>query len=315
MRLMRNPRTTHHEHWTGEMSRAGALRLGTLALLWGSSFLFIKVSLDGLSPIQIVLVRMCTGALVLGLFVAVAGEALPRRPAVWAHVAVAAIVANLIPYFLFAWGEQRVDSAVAGTLNATTPLFTMALALTSRTEPLRTHHATGLTVGFLGALLIIAPWGETGGSARGALACLAAAISYAVSYVYMHRYLTGRGHSPLALATAQITAGALMIAAAAPFIAHQGVHLTTPVVAGVLALGALGTGLAYILNYRLIQDQGATIASSVTYLLPIVAVILGAIILGEPITWTLAAGTATVLIGIAISNAGPRSAQTAADTQ
>jgi drug/metabolite transporter (DMT)-like permease len=291
------------------MTRAGALRLGTLALLWGSSFLFIKVSLDGLSPIQIVLARMCTGALVLGAFLVVAGDALPRQPAVWAHIAVAAIVANLIPYFLFAWGEQHVDSAIAGTLNATTPLFTMALALTTRTEPLRTHRAIGLALGFLGALLIIAPWHETSGSARGALACLAAAISYAVSYIYMHRYLIGRGHSPLALATAQITAGALMVAVAAPFVARQDVQLTAPVVASALALGALGTGLAYILNYRLIQDEGATTASSVTYLLPIVAVILGAILLGERITWTLVAGTATVLAGIAISGTGPRAPQ------
>lgn len=285
------------------MSRTSALRLGALAMLWGSSFLFIKVSLDGLSPIQIVLARMCAGALVLCAFLAIRREGLPRQPGVWAHIAVAALVANLVPYFLFAWGEQRVDSAVAGTLNATTPLFTVALALSTRTEATITAtRVAGLALGFVGAVLIVAPWGNLSGSATGALACLAAAASYGISFVYMHRYLIGRALSPLTLAAAQITAGALILAAAAPLLARQAVHLTTPVVASVLALGVLGTGVAYILNYRLIQDEGATTASTVTYLLPIVAVVLGAIVLGEPITWNLFAGTAMVLAGVALSD-------------
>src|SRR5437764_8412633 len=102
------------------MSRASAIRLALLACLWGSSFLFIKVALDGLSPVQIVLARMTAGALVLLAIVALRRERLPRDPPTWARIAVAAITANLIPYFLFGWGEQRVDSAIAGTLNSTT---------------------------------------------------------------------------------------------------------------------------------------------------------------------------------------------------
>lgn len=293
------------------MSRASMLRLGALALLWGSSFLFIKVSLDGLSPIQVVLARMCAGALVLGAFLAISREALPRRGAVWVHIAVAALIANIVPYFLFAWGEQRIDSTVAGTLNATTPLFTAVLAIGTHTEAtISTLRAAGLVLGFVGAVLIVAPWQNFSGTATGALACLAAAASYGVSYVYMRRYLIGRALSPLALATAQITAGALMLAAASPLLARQHVELTAPVVASVLALGGLGTGLAYVLNYRLIQDEGATTASTVTYLLPIVAVILGAIVLAEPITWHLFAGAAMVLAGVALSDkrlVGPQS--------
>jgi drug/metabolite transporter (DMT)-like permease len=284
------------------MSRASALRLAALACLWGSNFLLIKVSLDGLSPIQIVLARMATGALVLLAFVALRGEALPREPRTWGHIAVAAIIANLIPYFLFGWGEQRVDSAVAGTLNATTPLFTVALAVATATEAsLNRRRAGGLLLGFLGAVLIISPWRDFSGTAAGALACLAAAFSYAVSYVYMRRYLTGRGTSPIVLATSQLTAGALMLVLAAPLVARQAVDLQLDVVASVLALGTLGTGLAYMLNYRLIHDEGATSASTVTYLLPIVAVILGAAVLGEAITWNLFAGTAIVLAGVALS--------------
>jgi drug/metabolite transporter (DMT)-like permease len=285
------------------MSRASAIRLALLALLWGSSFLFIKVALDGLSPIQIVLARMTAGAVVLLAIVAARHDQLPRIPTTWAHIAVAAVIANLIPYFLFGWGEQRVDSSVAGTLNATTPLFTLAIAFATRTEPTITRErVVGFLLGFFGAVLIVAPWNSTGSSAEGALACLAAALSYGISYVYMRRYLTNRGTTPIALAAAQISVGALMLIITAPVLADQAVDLQLDVVASVLALGALGTGLAYLLNYQLIHDEGATTASTVTYLLPIVAVILGAIVLGEPITWNLFAGTAIVLTGVAASD-------------
>jgi drug/metabolite transporter (DMT)-like permease len=284
------------------MSRASPLRLALLALLWGASFLFIKVSLEGLSPIQIVLTRMTAGALVLLGIVAIRHEQLPRTPTTWAHIAVAALVGNLIPYWLFGWGEERVDSSIAGALNATTPLFTLAIAYGTRTETgLTAQRVAGFLLGFTGAILIIAPWESQGGSTAGALACLAAAACYGVSFVYMRRFLTGRGTTPVALAAAQITVGALILILTAPALATQDVDLQLDVVASVLALGALGTGLAYLLNYRLIQDEGATTASTVTYLLPIVAIILGAIILSEPITWNLFAGTAIVLAGIALS--------------
>ena len=285
------------------MSRGSAIRLALLACLWGSSFLYIKVALEGLSPTQIVLVRMTAGALVLLAIVGVRRERLPRDPAMWIHIAIAAVVANLIPYFLFGWGEQRVDSAIAGTLNSTTPLFTLAIAFATRTERAITRErAVGFLLGFLGAVVIVAPWDSAGGSTAGALACLGAALCYGISFVYMRRYLTGRGTSPIALAAAQITVGALMLLVAAPVVAGQPTDLQPDVVASVLALGALGTGLAYLLNYRLIQDEGATTASTVTYLLPIIAVVLGAIVLGEPITWSLFVGTFVVLAGVALSD-------------
>src|SRR4051812_4393810 len=137
------------------MSRASAIRLALLACLWGSSFLFIKVALDGLSPTQIVLAPMTTGALVLVAVVPSRHEQLPRRRATWAHTAAAAVVANLIPYFLSGWGEHRVASAVAGTLNATTPLFPLAIAYATGTEAtIPRQRVAGFLLGFLGAVLI-----------------------------------------------------------------------------------------------------------------------------------------------------------------
>jgi drug/metabolite transporter (DMT)-like permease len=190
------------------MSRASAIRLALLACLWGSSFLFIKVALEGLGPMQIVLARMLGGALVLLGIVGVRHERLPREPGTWAHIAVASLVGNLIPYFVFGWGEQRVDSAVAGTLNATTPLFTLVIAFATGTEATVTRErVAGFVIGFLGAVLIVGPWDTASTSLAGAIACLVAAASYGVSYVYMRRYLTGRGTTPIALAASQISIG------------------------------------------------------------------------------------------------------------
>ena len=178
------------------MRRASAIRLALLACLWGASFLFIKVALRGLSPVQIVLGRLALGAAVLLIVVALRREPLPRSPIVWWHLAVAAVVANIVPYFLFGWGEQRTSSALAGVLNATTPLFTLVFALATRTEPRTTAvRLAGLLLGFVGALTVLAPWqvGSGQGSLSGQAACLLAAACYGVAFVYMRRFLTGRG--------------------------------------------------------------------------------------------------------------------------
>jgi drug/metabolite transporter (DMT)-like permease len=292
------------------MRRASIFRLSVLALLWGSSFLFIKVGIEGVTPLQLVLARLALGALVLLAFVVARRESLPRDATLWRHLAVAAIVGNIVPYFLFGWGEQRVASAVAGSLNATTPLFTLVIARVTGTErSIGGQRAIGLLIGFLGVVTTLAPW-QTGALTHagiGQLACLLAAASYGISYVYMRRFITGRGFPALALAASQLTAATVLLAITAPVTARDVVDLTAPVVGSILALGVLGTGIAYILNYRLIADEGATSASTVTYLLPIVAVILGIVVLGEPLAWTLFAGTALVLLGIAVSEGRLRS--------
>ncbi len=141
------------------MASPSLARLVLLALLWGSSFLWIKLALDGLSPVQLVLVRLALGAAVLAVIVRIRRLRLPRDRTTWIHLTIAALVANAIPYLLFAIGEQTVSSSLAGALNATTPLWTLGIGLAARTErqvtPLR---VLGLLVGFTGALVILAPW-------------------------------------------------------------------------------------------------------------------------------------------------------------
>jgi drug/metabolite transporter (DMT)-like permease len=179
------------------MAPRSLVRLALLALLWGSSFLWIKLALDGLSPVQLVLVRLALGAAVLVAVVRLRRLRLPHDRTTWLHLTVAALVANAIPYLLFAIGEQTVSSSLAGALNATTPLWTLGIGLAARTErQVTARRLVGLLVGFSGALVILAPWNAPNpGAIGGALACLGAAASYGLSYVYMGRQLAGRAAS------------------------------------------------------------------------------------------------------------------------
>lgn len=291
------------------MRRASILRLGLLALIWGSSFLFIKVGLQGLGPVQIVLARLFFGAVVLAGVLLVRGTRFPRTPVTWGHLAVAAVFGNILPYFSFAWAEQYVASNVAGVLNATTPLFTMVLALAATSERRASPaRVLGLIVGFAGVVVILAPWEllTAGGSWQGQLACLAAAFSYGISYIYISRFLTGRGLSSPVLAAGQLAAATVLLGVTAPLTATAPIDPSWAVAGSMAALGVLGTGVAYLLLYRLIGDEGPTAASTVTYLIPIVAVFLGVVGLGEPLTWNLAAGTAVILAGVALTNRAPR---------
>ncbi len=298
------------------MSRATAARLAVLALVWGSSFLLIKLALEGLTPIQVVLGRLVAGAGVLGVIVRLRRQPLPRTAALWGHLALMGIVANIVPFFLFAWGEQRISSGLAGVLNGTTPLFTLAIAMGALPEErLSAQRAGGLLLGFAGVVLVVGPGlgpeGADGllGSVPGQLACLAAAACYGVAFVYTRRFLAGSGFPPLALSACQLGAASAMLAVLAPVVARTPVQLTLSVVASVAVLGAVGTGLAYLLFYRLIGDAGATTVSMVTYLIPVVAVILGIIVLGEPLTWNVFAGAAVVIVGVALAEGRLRPAR------
>jgi drug/metabolite transporter (DMT)-like permease len=285
------------------MSWPSLVRLGALALLWGSGFLWLKLALHGLNPLQIVLGRLVAGAAVMLTVVAVGRQSLPRTPAPWVHLGVMAVVANIAPYFFFGWGVERIPSGLAGVLNATTPLFTLALALAMRSERLSAVRLAGLLLGFAGVVVLAAPWRTTalGSPLAGVGACLLGAACYAASYVYARRFLTGRDVSALVLSTGQMTAGAVLLVLTAPVVTRDPVTLTPTVLASVLVLGVLGTGVAYVLNYQLISDEGAVAASTVTYLIPVVAVALGVLILNEPLTWNLLVGAAIVLVGVAVS--------------
>lgn len=285
------------------LNRASVLRLLLLACIWGMSFLFIKVSLEGMAPTQLVLARIALGMTALLAIVAVRGDRLPREPAVWGHLAVLGLLANLIPFSGFAWGEQHIASGLAGIYNASTPLFTLLVAMAALPEERPTRDRTvGLVLGFLGVLVVLAPWRGVGsGALAGQLACLVAAACYGVAITYTRKYLSPRGYAPLVLAAAQLMCATATLAVLVPLWATGPVRLAPRVVASILALGAFGTGIAYLLFYRLIAEVGATAASTVTYLAPLVAVAVGVAVLGETVAWNDFVGAGVVLLGVAVA--------------
>lgn len=283
------------------MTHSALPRIALLALIWGSAFLWIKLADRGFSPVEVTLARLALGAAVLFVIVRVRREAIPRSGWLRAQIAVAALLANAAPYLLFAVAEQTVDSSMAGIINATTPLWTVVLALAVRHQKSVTRwQAAGLIAGFAGAVLIFTPWHTAGGLfSAGGLECLAASVSYAVSYIYMDRYLARRGIGAVVLSACQLAAAAVMLAIALGVSGVQTPHVTAESVAAIAVLGVIGTGFAYVLNYQIITSEGATVASTVTYLLPVVAIVLGVVVLGESITVTTLAGIALVLAGVA----------------
>ncbi|WP_079078693.1 DMT family transporter [Streptomyces sp. DSM 15324] len=293
------------------MPLASTLRMAALALFWGSGFLWIKLALThGLTPVQITIARCALGTAVLLLLARRSGQRLPRGRTTWLHLVVAALFCNALPFALFALGEQRVDSGLAGVLNATTPLWSLLVGLTLGTDrgahPLR---LAGLVLGFAGTVLIFAPWQQEGLFGGPALALLAAAASYAVAFAYMARHLAVR-EAPLAMSAAQLLTATAWTTLALP---AAGPLRPDPVgLLAVTALGVLGTGLTFYLNYRLIADEGATAAATVGYLLPVVSVALGALVLDEHLGARTLAGMTVVLVGVALTRGrgtAPRAAE------
>jgi drug/metabolite transporter (DMT)-like permease len=271
-------------------------------VLWGSGFLFVKLALRGLSPSQVVLGQLALGALVLLITLAIRRQSLPHASREWAYLAGMAVLANIAPYLLFSWSEQRISSGLAGVLSGTTPLLTLLLARAFGVGRLTPPRVLGLALGLAGVVLLAAPWhGSRAVSLAGVLAALGAAACFAGSYVYARLLLTNRGMEPLVLAAAQLTLGAVLLGVAVPWIGRQPITLSTSVVFSVVALGVLSTGIAYVLNYRLIQDEGPTAASMTNYLTPVVAVLLGIAFVDERLTWNLIIGTAMILIGLWIA--------------
>jgi drug/metabolite transporter (DMT)-like permease len=289
------------------MNLAGLLRVAALALIWGTGFLFIKISLRGFTPVQLTFARLALGALVLAAVLVATRLRLPRDRRMWLHLTLAALFANALPYTLFGVAEQQVDSNLAGAINATTPLWTLLFAaLLRQADRLRPLQWVGMILGFAGALLILSPWRAESAPLGGVLACLAASASYGISYVYMGRYLTGRGSPPIVLSAAQLIAASGLLLLATPLGGLTDPTWRPDAVIALLTLGIIGTGLAYVLNYRIITDDGPILASTVTYLLPVVAVIAGLLVLDEPIGIQLVSGVLVVLAGVALTRSNPR---------
>jgi drug/metabolite transporter (DMT)-like permease len=275
-------------------------RLFLLAFIWGWSFLLIKVILEGAPPTFLAWGRIACGLAVLGVAMRRRGERLPERR-YWGHLLVLGLAMSVLPFMLIAWGEEHISSALASVLNACTPLFAAGFAAGLLGERLRPSQLVGVAIGFLGVAVVAGVGGGdlAGSSLLGSVAVVLASAGYGFGFAYANRFTVGL--SALQLSLGQLLAGTLVLApVAAVDVAAGRVALGPRAALCLLLLGALGTGYAYLLNYRTLQESGATVASLVTYLVPLVAVAAGILVLGEPFSLRLVLGGLIVVLGVAL---------------
>ena len=281
-----------------------AIQFVLTGIIWGSSFLFMKVALGGLSPAQVAWSRLILGALTLGLFVALRHETLPRSLKLWAHMTVLAVSFCVVPFLLFSWAQQHVTSGLASIYNATTPIMTAVMAgLLFRVERLKLVQIAGIVVGILGVMIIIAPWQglDLNQSLVAQFAILGATACYGFSLAYMRKFVANSGMSALVFSFLNIGIAAAIMAVLTPLIALTPVALDPWIVGSVILLGCLGTGVAYIWNQNTLRAWGPTRASTVTYITPVVGVALGILILGEGLSWNEPVGAVVVFLGILLA--------------
>ena len=280
------------------MTRAWLPGFLALGIVWGASFLFIELALESFTPLGIAFLRGALGALSLLILISFLRQRLPTNLRHWFHIAVVALLLNTTPGFLFAFGQQYVSSSIAGILNATTPMMTLlVIALAFRDQKPTLNQNLGILLGFLGVVAVGAGGGELSvESPWGVVLLLVATLCYGIAMPYAKRFVSPLPYSPYVLATAQVTASAVIAAIPAIMTGITYAPITVNAAWGIAALGVLGTGFAYVWNYRNIELAGSVIASSVTYVTPVIAVILGLAFLGErlgPLQWV---GGALVLV-------------------
>ncbi|WP_121190557.1 DMT family transporter [Microbacterium sp. AG790] len=285
-----------------------AVQFVLVGIIWGSSFLFMKVALGGISPAQVAWGRLVLGAATLGVFVLIRRDRLPAlRGAgarIWGHMTVLAVTFCVVPFLLFSWAEQHVSSGLGSIYNATTPIMTAIMAaLVFRVERLKPVQITGIVVGIGGVLVIIAPWSglDLTQSLLAQLALLGATACYGFSLAYMRRFLANSGMTPLAFSFVNIGIAAVIMTILAPAMALTPVRLDPWIVGSMVLLGCLGTGVAYIWNQNTLRAWGPTAASTVTYITPVVGVALGVLVLGERVGWHEPVGAGIVFLGILLA--------------
>ncbi|MDQ0778734.1 drug/metabolite transporter (DMT)-like permease [Streptomyces aurantiacus] len=284
------------------------LRFGALSLVWGFSFLLIKVGTDGYAPFQVTFGRLLFGTLVLVAALVWKRERLPRGARTWGHLAVTALLLNALPFSLFAYSELTIPSTLAGICNSTSPLWGMALSMVALSEDRPTRRrVAGLGIGFLGVLTVLGAWqGFHGLDAAGTTMALLASLSYPIGWIYLRRTLAGSSESNLSLTGAQLLLATVQLAVVTPLFTSAPTHFALIPLLAVIALGAVGTGFAMLIQYGLVAEVGPTTAQMVTYFIPVIATAAGVAILGESLTWSTPVGAAIVLAGAALTRSGPR---------
>ena len=286
-----------------------------LGLIWGSSFLWIKIAIQELDAFTLVGWRLLFGTLGMVVVILVRRPPLPRTWQTWASLALLGIINTALPFVLISWGEKSIDSAVASVLNSTVPLFTLVLAhFALHDEPITARKAAGLLIGFGGIVVLMARDLEAGvlrAGALGQLAVLLAALSYASASVFARR--TMREVPPLVQAFVPMAIADAIVWTVATQVGDPGRLPAIPLTwVALLWLGLLGSCVAYLLFYNLLHSVGATRTTMVTYVFPVVGVTLGVLFLNELADWHLLAGAALVVASLVVVNWKPRAVAVAA---
>ena len=277
--------------------------LVSLSVLWGGSFFFAKVALAELAPLTVVFCRVALAALALNLVLVMAGRNLFRAGAPFRSYAAMGVLNNLVPFGLIFWGQTQIESGLASILNATTPLFTLVVAhFITQDERIGGLKLGALVIGLGGVAVLMGP--DAIGSSRGIagqIACLGAALSYAFAGVYGRRFGT-MGIAPLEAAAGQVTASALLILPIMLMVDRPWLLPALPgatIWAALAGLALLSTALAYVLYFRILAVAGPTNLLLVTFLIPVTAILLGALILDERLQLRHFAGM--ILIGLSLA--------------
>jgi drug/metabolite transporter (DMT)-like permease len=276
-----------------------------LALIWGNSFLFIKIAVSVVAPAWVVAIRMTLGALLLLGIAWVRREGPPQGLGVVLTLGLIGLFGSALPWFAQAWAQRSLDSGLVSVLNATTPVATLLLAVMLGQERLYANRVLGLSIAIVGVLLIVGGEVHAGRSAPALLMSLLSTIGYALASVLTRAHVSGRISNVWAAAI-QLAWGALLLGPLA--FATQGPPpsaLPPAVIGALLALGLFGTGLAFLLYFSLIESVGATNTSMVTYLVPIVGLLSGALVRGERFGANVFAGALAMLGGVWLSQRAP----------
>ena len=279
------------------------LLLVMLSILWGGAYFFAKVALVEVSPLLLVWVRVSIAALALGTLIRFLGKRVPRSRQVWKSFFIMGAVNNLIPYSLLFWGQTHIGGGLASILGATVPVFTVLVAhLTTRDERLSPNKVIGVLFGVVGVGVMI---GGDLGSGQGPvwiaamLACVGGALGYAVATVYGRRFHS-MGIEPMMVAFGQVSATTILMAPIAIGFERPW-NMAPPsgsTIVAVLGLGLLSTALAYVIYFRILAKGGATNLSLVTFLIPISAILLGVVVLGERLELSHLAGMGMIFMGL-----------------
>lgn len=287
------------------MNNRNILGILLLASLWGPSFLFIKVAVHEIPPLTMAAARVTIAALILLVVLRLRKRVLPKGRHIWLKFTIAGLFGNAMPFVLFNWGELYIDSALAAILNGTTPLFTLVIAhFFTDDDRLSTRKIIGAIIGFGGLLVLVAPslFGGVEATTLGLLAVLLAAFCYGVNIVFTRTYL--RGLPGLVAPAAQLSMASVLLIPLSLLVdqPYQLAFPSLPAVLSLFALAIIGTGLAFIVYYRLLETTPASSMAMVTYLIPVFGIFLGVVVLNETLNWNAYVGCLLILIGVMVVN-------------